>query len=73
MDFSDSIRAAHKMLAPRDGYGPVPPTAQSTAAIAHAEVAKAQAMERIAIALEALVADPVPAGVTVQPAIGHSN
>lgn len=71
----DHIAAARKALIPRDGTGGRTTPGQATVAIAHAEIAKAQAYDRIATALETLAAHataPDTAGVTVQPAIRHS-
>lgn len=58
-------------LASRDGV--TPPTAQQLAeADVYARAAQAQALDRIADALEVLAADGDVPQITVRPAIGHT-
>ncbi|MFG2276691.1 hypothetical protein ACGFNY_43905 [Streptomyces chartreusis] len=71
---SEHITNALRALTPRDGMGGRITPGQATVAIAHAEIAKAKAFERIATALETLAAaeTSTPAGATLQPTIRHS-
>ncbi|MFF8954080.1 hypothetical protein ACF09I_35585 [Streptomyces sp. NPDC014940] len=72
MTAADHLAKARSALTPRDGQGSRVTAEQAAEATAHAEIAKASALDRIATALEALAADTLPAGIDLRPAIGHS-
>lgn len=73
---SEHITNALRALTPHDGTGGRTQPTQATIATAYAEIAKAQAAERIANALDAiaaaLITNTVTTGATIQRPIGHS-
>ncbi|MDT0608841.1 hypothetical protein [Streptomyces lancefieldiae] len=71
MQNADYLQKISRALASRDGISK-PDSKQLAEADVYARIAQAHALTRIAGALEALAADTVPAGMTVQPAIRHS-
>lgn len=69
---AENIQAARNLLDRCHNQSGAPSDADIRRATAHAEVAKAASMDRIAVALEALAANTTPAPAIVRGAIRHT-
>lgn len=69
---AEDIRAARQLLANRHNQTGVPSTLDVARADAHARAATASALDRIAIALEALAANTTPGPTLLRGSIGHT-